>query len=104
MGGRCPHAIRKPKPGDFRAQAEYGGTVEPARPAAQVIEQAAAALACAPTPTLYARVDGCEVNGTFQLMELELIEPWLFFLEEPGAAGKFVRELSALLTAGGRSG
>ena len=29
--------------------------------------------------TLYARVDGVWSNGRFELMELELIEPYLFF-------------------------
>ena len=67
-----------------------------ARPAGQVIEQAAAALACAPTPTLYARVDGCEIEGAFQVMELELIEPWLFFLEEAEAAGRCVKVLEEM--------
>jgi hypothetical protein len=28
--------------------------------------------------TLYARVDGVEIDGVFHLMELELIEPYLF--------------------------
>ena len=28
--------------------------------------------------TLYGRVDGVEINGVFHLMELELIEPYLF--------------------------
>ena len=37
---------------------------------------------------LYARVDGCVVDGGFVLMELELIEPALFLGMAPGAADR----------------
>ncbi len=94
FGTRFSHAVRKrPRPGDFRVQAEFGGTAEPVAVGEDIIGQAAAAVRCAPEPTLYARVDGCELGGTFRVMELELIEPWLFFLEEPRAAGRCVEAL-----------
>ena len=54
------------------------------RPA--LIAEARAALAAAPAGTLYARVDGCVDAGRFHLMELELIEPYLFLARAPGSA------------------
>lgn len=98
FGGRFSHAVRKrPRPGDFRVQAEFGGTVEPVAVDESLVAQAAAAIQCAPAPTLYARVDGCETGSHLRVMELELIEPWLFFLEEAGAATRLVDVLDAAL-------
>lgn len=95
FGGRFSHAIKKrPRPGDFRVQAEYGGSVARVSVPDHLIAQGAAALRAAPTPTLYARVDGCDIGGQFELMELELIEPWLFFLQEPEAASRCVEALN----------
>ena len=46
---------------------------------ADLIAQAAKALSSLPEVPLYARVDGIARDGAFVLMELELIEPNLFF-------------------------
>jgi glutathione synthase/RimK-type ligase-like ATP-grasp enzyme len=94
LGGRYSHAVlKRPRPGDFRVQTDFGGTVEPARPDPQVVEAAARALRAAPGATLYARVDLCLVAGQVQLMELELLEPTLFFAGEPAAPGRFAESL-----------
>jgi len=99
LGGRFSHAVRKrPRPGDFRVQADFGGRVEPVRPSDHLIAQAASTLAAAPVACLYARVDACEVGGDLTLMELELIEPALFFREDPGACGRFIDALREALT------
>ncbi len=91
FGGEYSHTIRKrPAHGDFRVQTDFGGTVELIDPGAELIEQAARVLRAAPTPCLYARVDGCPVEGVLQLMELEVLEPSLFFLLAPEAAERFV--------------
>ena len=99
LGGQYSHAVRKrPRAGDFRVQSEFGGTVEPAEPAAPLIEEAGRFVARTPTPCLYARADGCVVDGRFLLMELEVIEPSLFFLYGPGSADRLAdamrREIS----------
>ncbi len=95
LGGEYSHAVlKRPRPGDFRVQSDFGGTVEPIRPEDQVVAAAARVLAAAPSRTLYARVDLCLVNGRAQLMELELLEPALFFAYEPGAAARFVEALT----------
>jgi hypothetical protein len=84
--GCFSHAVlKRPRSGDFRVQRQHGGSAEAARPSPLLVVQAARALAAAPRSTLYARVDGCEVAGVFQLMELELLEPCLFLEHDPGA-------------------
>lgn len=92
VDGAFSHAVlKRPRSGDFRVQIEHGGTFEPVTPTAHVIEQAAAAIRAAPTsgqPPLYARVDGCIVEGELLLMELELLEPALFFGSCEGAADR----------------
>jgi glutathione synthase/RimK-type ligase-like ATP-grasp enzyme len=94
LGGRYSHAVlKRPRPGDFRVQTDFGGTVEPVRPDPQVVEAAARALRATPGATLYARVDLCLVAGQVQLMELELLEPALFFAGEPTAATWFAEAL-----------
>ena len=41
-----------------------------------------------PEAPIYARVDGLVLDGTLMLMEVELIEPELFFHLAPEAADK----------------
>ncbi|WP_395375173.1 RimK family alpha-L-glutamate ligase [Marinicella sp. W31] len=81
MGGEFTHAIQKiAKPGDFRVQDDFGGTVHPYFANAEEIKFAEQAVAaCDPMP-LYARVDVIrDNNNQLALMELELIEPEVFF-------------------------
>jgi len=94
FNGTYSHAvIKRPKRGDFRVQAQFGGTWEVANPSDDLIRQAEHVLAVAANLTatehaLYARVDGLESDkdGRFLLMELELIEPVLFFGADPASA------------------
>src|SRR5215210_4101880 len=81
VDGAYSHAVlKRPRSGDFRVQIGHGGTFEPVTPTTKVVAQAASALRAAPSShaPLYARVDGCIVDGALLLMELELIEPVLF--------------------------
>ncbi|MCU0492069.1 MAG: hypothetical protein MUD01_10795 [Chloroflexaceae bacterium] len=87
FGGAWSHAVlKRPAPGDFRSQGDFGGTAERREPPSGLIEQAEAILNTLTSPWLYARVDGLLVNDIFTLMELELIEPSLFLTLAPGAA------------------
>lgn len=71
-------ALKTPKQGDFRVQHHHGGSVSfPTADASHII-QAQSYLHILPDPTLYARIDGVILNGNFVLMEMELIEPYLF--------------------------
>jgi len=79
FNSKYSHAILKiPKEGDFRVQHQHGGSISNTTPSENLIAQASVFLRGLPHKTLYARVDGVEINGVFKLMELELIEPYLF--------------------------
>jgi glutathione synthase/RimK-type ligase-like ATP-grasp enzyme len=100
IGGQVSHAVRKiAKPGDFRVQDDFGGTVQAHQPSAAeqaLAEQAVAA--CQPRPA-YARVDIMEDNtGQPAISELELVEPELFFRFHPPAAAALAREIVRALS------
>jgi glutathione synthase/RimK-type ligase-like ATP-grasp enzyme len=96
--GAFSHAVRKrPQPGEFRVQEEFGGSVESATPPAALLDDAAQALRAAGRSALYARVDGVLRAGRLMLMELELIEPHLFLLDAEGAADRFANAIAARL-------
>jgi glutathione synthase/RimK-type ligase-like ATP-grasp enzyme len=90
--------IKRPKPGDFRVQNDFGGTAQPADPPPHVLAAATQAVDSAP-PTLYARVDGIIDQGQFRLMELELIEPALFMAEHQAAPARFAESIAQALKA-----
>ena len=101
FGGRHSHAVvKRPRRGDFRVQREHGGSLHSAQPTDAVIAAAARVIAempCGAVPPLYARVDGCVVDGELLLMELEVLEPELFLRCAPAAAGLFADTLLARL-------
>lgn len=70
--------LKKPKAGDFRVQQIYGGSIDTLYPDAEEIAHAATYVEKYAKGCLYVRVDGLMVNGHFVLMELELIEPYLY--------------------------
>ena len=97
-GGDFSHAVlKKPRSGDFRVQAEYGGSVESVDPSAAIVDQALNILKLLPEYPLFARVDGIDCADKFMLMELELIEPDLFLEYSPGAAGRLAQALMTRL-------
>ena len=90
IGGSLSHVLRKrPATGDFRAHGIYGGSVE----LTDAIDPDAAAvqsmLARLPYDLHYARVDVVRVDGRLTVLELELIEPMLYFGLAPGSAERF---------------
>jgi glutathione synthase/RimK-type ligase-like ATP-grasp enzyme len=104
--GRFSHALRKiAKPGDFRVQTDHGGTVafEPAPPK-ELVAQALTALDAVrdgePWP-LYARVDGVVRDELLYVMELELVEPELFFRAQPEAPARFADAVERRIAARG---
>ena len=62
-----------------------------------LVRQAAQALTAAPEPPLYARVDGVVVDGELVVMELELVEPMLYFGWHGAAAGRLATEIERAL-------
>ncbi|MGC4117516.1 MAG: hypothetical protein QM765_23750 [Myxococcales bacterium] len=103
LGGVPTHAVRKvPKAGDFRVQDDHGGTVHAHAAMADELEFAAQAVAKSGHELCYARVDMArDRSGALHLMELELIEPELFFRFCPSAAGKLAGEVASLVSARG---
>lgn len=94
IDGRYSHAsLKVPAPSDFRVQPRLGGTSGPAQPSVDLIRQAERAMEAVTLPWLYARVDGCVRDGTLLVMELELIEPTLFFAHSADAAGRLCESL-----------
>ncbi|MGF1461838.1 MAG: RimK family alpha-L-glutamate ligase [Maricaulaceae bacterium] len=87
------HALRKsPAQGDYRVQSSYGGREEVWVPDAEARAAAEACLAQVKDELLYARVDLARGReGRLELMELEVIEPYLYPKQGP--------ELGARVTA-----
>lgn len=88
IDGRFTHAVLKTaKKGDFRVQDDFGGAVRPYIPKKEEIEFAENAVRACFEPPIYARVDVFYDNdGILALSELELIEPELWFRNNPKAA------------------
>jgi len=98
FAGKFSHAlIKKPKSGDFRVQHYFGGTIESVKPQAQILKQAQKVVKEFASDCLYARVDGLWVDGQLQLMELELIEPYLFLFTNEKALGNYVSAVGKLV-------
>ena len=88
IDGKYTHAVRKiAKKGDFRVQDDHGGKVEKYNANTDEIQFARKCLENCPEPPLYARVDIVyDNNGQISLGELELIEPELWFRNNPRSA------------------
>lgn len=100
IDGAFSHSAVKRASGDeFRVQAEHGGSVSPVDVSSDVISQATSIVETLEETPLYARVDGILRDGRFVLMELELIEPHLFFSLAEGSADRFAAALADRLKA-----
>jgi glutathione synthase/RimK-type ligase-like ATP-grasp enzyme len=98
IDGEFSHAaIKRAAHGEFRVQTEHGGSVAPVTAPPALVTQAAQVLAALPSVPLYARVDGIDRGNAFLLMELELIEPNLFFEVGAGSAERFAQALARRL-------
>src|SRR5690606_32453260 len=96
--GVFSHAVcKRPKPGDYRVQFQFGGTTESVEVEPALVEQARACALAAPSLPVYARVDGVVKDGQFLLMELEVFEPLMFLASHPEAAGRFARAVQGRL-------
>jgi len=102
LDGGFSHAVlKRPGQGDWRVQDELGGSVEAALPREDEIELACRALETAPGELLYARVDLVrDSEDRPRLMELELIEPVLFFGWGEGSAQRLAGAIFARLARG----
>jgi len=96
FGGEYSHAIlKKPKPGDFRSQEEHGADILSIAAPEALVETARHVLGVISPQPVYVRADFVRGKGErFLLMELELIEPALYFRTDPGSAARFARALT----------
>lgn len=98
FGGRYSHTVLKTaKSGDFRVQHFFGGSIHTPEPPAALLQTATRIAEQFASDCLYARVDGVELNGELVLMELELIEPFLFLSTSEGALDRYHAALLKLL-------
>ncbi len=104
FSGRYSHSILKaPATGDFRVQEELGGVLTVVTPAPALMSQAQRLMQTLDPAPLYARVDFVRNltpdadDEPFMLMELELIEPSLYFRLCPQGAGHFAEALDTQL-------
>ena len=94
IDGSFSHAVRRVlKPGEWRANPQYGITYERVEVGRDVIETAQSYVDLLPQRPLYARVDGLVRASGFMLMELELIDPYLYLEFAPGSADALARAL-----------
>lgn len=92
------HAVLKtPAKGDFRVQHYFGGEIKVIEPSSKMIKAAKSIIDEFAPGSLYTRVDGVEVDGEFHLMELELIEPYLFLSSNPRAISNYKKALKQRL-------
>ncbi|EKE06135.1 MAG: hypothetical protein ACD_19C00079G0040 [uncultured bacterium] len=97
LNKKFSHAVnRRPKLGDFRSNHEFGGIETRIEPKTHIVDIGQSIVNKIKSPLLYARVDGVEKDGKFLLMELELIEPYLFFDVAEEALDKFASALNEL--------
>ncbi len=101
FGGGFSHALLKQaKKGDYRIQSIYGGTETPYIPTKAERAQARAVLDVLDFTPLYARVDLVpDNNGNLLLIELEMIEPYLYLpmAKGDGADNKGAKNLAKAL-------
>ena len=84
--GTFSHAlIKRAAEGEFRVQETHGGSILPLEVTSAIHVAAERVLSAVTLPWQYARVDGVMVGGSFQLMEVEMIEPDLYLRTASGS-------------------
>lgn len=98
FGGQYSHSILKtPKTKDFRVQEEHGGIITSINASKELLKAANQVFKHI-DKLLYARADFVQMpDNSFALMELELIEPSLYFTMHPQAANNFAQALNTMM-------
>ncbi|MCK6621946.1 MAG: hypothetical protein HUU32_22390 [Calditrichaceae bacterium] len=96
FGGEYSHAILKtPQQNDFRVQEEHGGIITAVKAEEKLRRRGEAAMGSLGQIPLYARVDLVRDAGDeFAIMEVELIEPALYFRMDAPAAERFAEAVN----------
>ena len=93
FGDVLSHVILKtPKTGDFRVQEEHGGRLQSINlPEKSLVDFGLKVIKNLPMACLYSRIDVVRDNNQLLLMEVELIEPSLYFNMNSESAIKFAK-------------
>ncbi len=92
IDGQFTHALRKsPAPDEFRVHLEYGGKNLTIDPSPELIKTAEDVIKLVETPLQFARVDLVETDHGAKLIELEIIDPMLFFGHSEKSISAFVQ-------------
>lgn len=93
FGDTYSHSILKtPKAKDFRVQEEHGGILKLVEPEEKLLKTARKMRDMIQPEPLYTRADYVRTSdNTFALMELELIEPSLYFNMDPESPERFAQ-------------
>ena len=100
FGGKLSHVVgKRPVPGEFRVQVQYGGGyVALPEPPAGALALAERTLAAIDEDLLYARIDMArDEDGGWLLMEAELIEPDFYLGSAPEGGKRFAEAVRARL-------
>ncbi|HET6952750.1 MAG TPA: hypothetical protein VFI47_20380 [Acidimicrobiales bacterium] len=98
IGGEPTHAVHKlPAEGEFRIHEHWGGRSEPVDLSPDDVAVARAALATLPSVPVYGRVDLLYERGRPRVVELELVEPYLWLELAPEVADRLAGRLLARL-------
>ena len=102
IDGTFSHAlVKRAASGDYRIQSTYGGTEKAISPSAEDLVAATAIISTFEDVPLYGRVDMLRgPDGRLLLMELELIEPYLYPLEGPELGTKMASAVARRLKFG----
>ena len=105
FGGEFTHSVlKKAKPGDFRVQDDFGGSVEKYQPTKEIIALAKKTVQILNPVPAYARVDIIWDNDMQPVVsELELIEPELWFRLNENAADQLALTIKEFLNNSSRS-
>lgn len=88
---------KKPAENDFRIQIQFGGKYTLVHSNQDLIDQAQKIINTFQSNLLYARVDTIIIENQIHLMEVECIEPDLYFHLDKNAQEKFISSLLELI-------
>ncbi|ABI77187.1 conserved hypothetical protein [Hyphomonas neptunium ATCC 15444] len=99
-GEFCHALVKRAQPGDYRIQSSYGGREGVLHPSAEDLAAARAILGALDEAPLYGRVDMLRgEDGELLLMELEVIEPYLYPKEGPELGERMAAAIARRISA-----
>ena len=103
FGTEYSHAVlKKAKPGDFRVQDDFGGTVHPYHATDEEKAFAKQVIEACPYHPVYSRVDAIHDNhGALVVSEVEMIEPELWFRMDDRSAQHFAEHVMTAIQSTG---